>query len=151
MMTFSENNFSNFVRWIITRFIVAVFRYFTCLCYLKNRHNPGWSVRTLNQYSLAFFFLSLSLIKHENLFTNFARAKFECMLPFVSLLFISLLWLFLPAKGVYTEWLWTNKMKFIRNRSRLLWLSQNPHFYDDRYMQSTTMWQNNANILSSRK
>ena len=49
---FLKINFSNFERWIITCFIVAVFRYFTILCFLKTRHNPGWSVRTLDQYSL---------------------------------------------------------------------------------------------------
>ena len=27
----------------------------------------------------------------------------------------------------------------------------NSHFYDNIYMQSTTVWENNANTLSSRK
>ena len=43
-------HFSTFERWIITCFIVAVFRLFTILCFLKNRHNPCRSVRTLDQY-----------------------------------------------------------------------------------------------------
>ena len=43
--------FSNFERGIITCFIDALFRLFTILCFLKNRHNPGWSVRTLDQYT----------------------------------------------------------------------------------------------------
>ena len=48
---FWKKHFSNFERWIITCFIVAVFRYFTILCFLKNPHNPCWSVRTLDQYN----------------------------------------------------------------------------------------------------
>ena len=47
------------------------------------------------------------LIKYEILLTYFARAEFECTFSFVSLLFISLLWLFLRAEEVYTVWLWT--------------------------------------------
>ena len=47
---FLKKHFSKFERWIITCFIVAVFRLFTILCFLKTRHNPCWSVRTLDQY-----------------------------------------------------------------------------------------------------
>ena len=39
-------------------------------------------------YILAFF-LGYFLIRHENLFPNVARAEFECIFSFVSLLFIS--------------------------------------------------------------
>ena len=47
---FLKINFSNFERWIITCFIVALFRYFTIFYFLKSWHLPGWSVRTLDQY-----------------------------------------------------------------------------------------------------
>ena len=55
IITFSEEqnkrkHFCKFERWIFTCFIVAVFRFFTILCFMKNRHNPCWSVRTLAQY-----------------------------------------------------------------------------------------------------
>ena len=50
IMTFSENIFSNFERGILTCFIDALLRFFTILYSLKNRHHPGWSVRTLDQY-----------------------------------------------------------------------------------------------------
>ena len=42
-------------------------------------------------FNILAFFLGYFLIKHEILFTNFARAEFECTLSFVSLPFISLL------------------------------------------------------------
>ena len=48
--TKTKKHFSKFERWINTCFIVAVFRFFTILCFLKNRHNPWWSVTTLDQY-----------------------------------------------------------------------------------------------------
>ena len=52
---FWKKFFSKFERWIITCFIVAVFRFFTILCFLKNRHNPCSSVRTLDQYIMCYF------------------------------------------------------------------------------------------------
>ena len=45
----------------MTFFIVAVFRFFTISCFLKHRHNPCWSVRTLDQYS----YLTLKLHGHR--------------------------------------------------------------------------------------
>ena len=89
------------------------------------------------------FFLGYFLIKYKILFTNFAGAEFECIFSFVSLLFISLLCLFLLAEEVYAVSLYqakimiieiNNKMKYLRNRSRRLRLSQNPHFYENMYM-----------------
>ena len=46
---FLKVSFSNFERWIITCLIVALFRLFTVLSFLKNRYHSGWSVRTLDQ------------------------------------------------------------------------------------------------------
>ena len=50
--------FSSFERWITTCFIIAIFRFFTILCFLKNRHNPCWSVRTLDQNSFRYILLT---------------------------------------------------------------------------------------------
>ena len=55
-------------------------------------------------YSFFFSFFYF-LINHEILFTNFARAEFERMFSFVSLLFIALLSLSIRAEEVYTVWL----------------------------------------------
>ena len=58
-------------------------------------------------YVLPFvFFHRYFLITCSILFTNFSRVEFEYMFSFVSLLFISLLWLFLWAKEAYIVWLW---------------------------------------------
>ena len=56
----TKKHFSKFERWIITCFIVAVFRFFTILYFLKNRHNPCWSARTLDQYTSIYMGLSSS-------------------------------------------------------------------------------------------
>ena len=78
-------------------------------------------------FYLLSFFLRYVLIKHGILLTNFARVEFEYVFSFVSLLFISLLWLFLWAKQVYwskvladqPEWCrFFRKHKIIKNLKR---------------------------------
>ena len=60
-----------------------------------NYPDPDPELLFTYMFCLLSFFLRHFLIKHGILFTKFARVEFECMFSFVSLLFISLLELFL--------------------------------------------------------